>query len=337
MRKIIRLSLILLGFLGVVSLYANFLHPLFFFGKKPLVNTNSAFLAKGRDIAFTSGDVTLKGKIFTKAPQGAKVPLIVFCVGSGPNSSHATSYARMLDTMFLQNLPMDSIALLCFDKRGIGESDGDWYNASFEQRAADAKAAADYGATLPFVDPKRIIIVGHSQGGWIVQLALAQYPETFVGGISMAGPVFSVRRQLVNDRSSSLACHGMDTVSAIKKAEWEVSRDITFSMLFPFMENWKQLQVIKDFEPAPYLKKIKTPILLLWGSQDPLVSPQWCREALAANFPQGLPANFDTLTITGANHGFKIAGCCYEGSYAQVPYAAACKVAMLSWIRKKFL
>jgi predicted peptidase len=40
----------------------------------------------------------------------------------------------------------------------------------------------------------RLYIVGHSQGGWIVQVALANYPTVFAGGISMAGPTFSVRK-----------------------------------------------------------------------------------------------------------------------------------------------
>jgi len=83
---------------------------------------------------------------------------------------------------------MDSVAVLYFDKRGIGQSEGKWFNTSFEERAADVKAAADYLKTLSNIDTNKIAVVGHSQGG-----CLAKYPKTFAGGISMAGPTFSAK------------------------------------------------------------------------------------------------------------------------------------------------
>ncbi|NIG55078.1 S9 family peptidase [Chitinophaga sp. Cy-1792] len=336
MKKVFVFILTLIALVATISLYANFLHPRIFFKKAALSRVNEAFLKKGAPITFQSGNTMLKGTVFTNAPAGRKVPLIVFCVGSA-GSSYRSNYATMLDTMFLQNLPMDSIALLCFDKRGIGESDGNWYDADFEQRAADAKAAADFGAGLPFVDSSRIIIAGHSQGGWISQVALAKYPARFAAGISMAGPVFSVRKQLVNDYYIKYLCEeSLTSEEALTKAEKQVDLDVMLASFFPFQQNWKQLQVIKNFDPADYLRNIHAPILFLWGTEDALVRPEWCRESMQHYFPQGMPVNFDTLTITGANHSFKLADRCFHGSYSQVPYADDCKEAMLKWLRQYF-
>ncbi|WP_158563226.1 alpha/beta hydrolase family protein [Chitinophaga silvatica] len=337
MKKFIKLLLVLFLFIAVVSLYANYLHPHFFFKKVLSSKTDTAFLNKGKDISFRSGDAVLKGKIFTNASGDRKIPLIVFCVGSGDGST-ISNYAKMIDTLFLQNLPMDSIAVLCFEKRGLQASEGDWYTADFEQRAADAKSAADFAATLPYIDPHHIAIAGHSQGGWITQVGLAQYPEIFSAGISLAGPVFPVRQQLVNDYVSQYHCaEGLNEADAMKKAERQVSMNIFITRLFPFQPNWKQLQVIKDFDPGIYLKKINSPILFLWGSNDPLVSPEWCKASLKKYFPGNIPGNFDTLTITGASHSFKLADLCYHGPSSQVPYAPECKEVLLNWVRKKLL
>ncbi|RAJ76595.1 hypothetical protein CLV59_108114 [Chitinophaga dinghuensis] len=336
LKKFVKLLLALFLLIALVSLYANMLHPRLFFGKKALSSPDTTAMNKGRDITFNSGGAALKGKIFTTAPSERKVPLIVFCVGSGDGST-MRNYAKMIDTLLLQNLPMDSIAVLCFEKRGLGASEGDWYSADFEQRAADAKAAADYAATLPYIDGHRMAIAGHSQGGWITQVGLAQYPETFVAGISMAGPAFPVREQLVNDYVNQYRCAGANEADAMKKAERQVSMDLFVTRFFPFQPNWAQLQVIKDFDPGIYLKKINAPILFLWGSHDALVSPEWCKASLKKYFPGNIPANFDTLTITGATHSFKLADICYHGPSSQVPYAPECKEALLSWVRKKLL
>lgn len=72
---------------------------------------------------------------------------------------------------------MNDYALVYFDKRGVGKSEGLWYNTTFEQRALDAKNVALAIQKFEFVDHKNIYVIGHSQGGWIAQIALAEYPE----------------------------------------------------------------------------------------------------------------------------------------------------------------
>src|SRR5690606_4139493 len=91
------------------------------------------------------------------------------------------------------------IALVHFDKRGIGNSTGKWYKTTLEERAEDVKEVAKFLSKIEYIDTSKIYVVGHSQGGWIVQYCLANYGEFFAGGISMAGATFSVRKQLIND------------------------------------------------------------------------------------------------------------------------------------------
>ncbi|MEO5945186.1 MAG: alpha/beta fold hydrolase [Chitinophagaceae bacterium] len=320
-----------------LSLYANFIHTELFSTRNELSDLDTTSYEKGIPISFKSSKYILKGNLLAPKTPGKKFPVIIFSVGSAI-SSYASNYTKFLDSLFEKNLPMDSVALLYFDKRGIGQSEGKWFNTSFEERAADVKAAADYLKTLSNIDTNKIAIVGHSQGGWIVQICLAKYPETFVGGISMAGPTFSVKKQLINDYQTKIICvENLDSIKANRKAEKNVRRDLFFTSLFPFKENWKQLKVIKRFEPGNYLKKIKQPILLMFAENDALVYPNWCLKELSHVFPDGLPYNFDTMVIKGVNHGFMISSLCYKGSFKTIPYADDCKKAILNWTRQILL
>jgi len=320
-----------------LSLYANFVHNEIFSSRNELSNLDTTSYGKGIPVSFKSGKYTLKGNLLLPKLSGRKYPVIIFSVGSGL-SSYASNYTKLLDSLFEQNLPLDSVAVLYFDKRGIGQSEGKWFNTSFEERAADVKAAADYLKTLSTIDTNKIAVVGHSQGGWIVQICLAKYPETFVGGISMAGPTYSLKKQLINDYQSKFICaENLDSIKANRKAEKSVNRDLFFTSLFPFKDGWKQLQVIKNFEPSSYLKKIGKPILFMFAENDALVYPNWCLKELSNVFPDGLPHNFDTMVIKGANHGFKMSSLCFNGSFKTIPYSDDCKKAILNWTRQFLL
>ncbi len=337
MKKVKKILITSILLILTLSLYANFVHNEIFTSRNKLPLLDTTFYGKGEPVSFKSGKYTLKGNLLVPQSDGRKYPAIIFIVGSGL-SSHASNYAKLLDSLFEQNLPLDSIALLYFDKRGIGQSEGKWFNTSFEERAADVKAAADYLKTLTNIDTNKIAVVGHSQGGWIAQICLAKYPETFVGGISMAGPTFSIKKQLINDYQSKFICaENLDSIKANRKAEKSVNRDLFLTSLFPFKDGWKQLKVIKNFEPSSYLKKIDKPILLMFAENDALVYPSWCKKELSNVFSDGLPHNFDTIVIKGANHGFKISSLCYNGSFKTIPYPDECKTALLNWTRQYLL
>ena len=73
------------------------------------------------------------------------------------------------------------VAVLAYDKRGIGKSGGLYpgespTGATIDQLARDAAAAARFLTTRAEVDPARIGLAGHSQAGWIMPLAATREP-----------------------------------------------------------------------------------------------------------------------------------------------------------------
>ena len=56
--------------------------------------------------------------------------------------------------------------MLIYDKRGVGESTGDWRTATFSDLAEDALGAVELLKEHQQIDPSRIGLFGLSQGGW---------------------------------------------------------------------------------------------------------------------------------------------------------------------------
>lgn len=279
--------------------------------------------------------VKLDGYILRDRTVSKPQPAIIFIVGSGEGST-LNNYKSTTEFFFDNNLLAKGFAVAYFDKRGLGESEGVWYSTTFEQRALDARNVALHLHDYDFINPEQIYVVGHSQGGWIVQIALAEYPDLFAGGISMAGPTFSVRQQMINDTASKLSCEeGLSEAEAFDKASSKVKRDLFFISLIGWRGNLRQLNLIKGFEPKPYLQAINKPLLMLFGENDPLVSPRLSLEALDSIFAGNIPAHLEYYVGAGEEHSFKIAPKCFNGKWQELPFSTQTRDKIIQWLTRQ--
>ncbi|MFT7288292.1 MAG: alpha/beta superfamily hydrolase [Halieaceae bacterium] len=116
---------------------------------------------------------------------GSPFPGVVFLHGSGPQTRDANRWA----TFALAEL---GVASVIYDKRGVGESEGNFVGASLEDLARDGIAAAEFLRAQPGVSI--VGFAGHSQGGWIGPLAGSLWsPTAFV--ISSSGPAVAPSRE----------------------------------------------------------------------------------------------------------------------------------------------
>ncbi len=297
------------------------------------INFMAADSKDSLNISFLSDGYRLEGKLIKPANPEGKVPAIIFLSGSGGNSSYARDYKKFLNFFLETPFHNQDVSFLYFDKRGVGPSEGKWYKTNFEDRAIDAKSAAEYLKTLPFIDEEKIYLVGHSQGGWIVQIALSKYPDLFAGGVSMAGPTFGVKKQVINEYQSKFICaEDLSAELALKKATKKVKRDLTLISLLPLKEDWKQLNLIKNFEPASYLVNNQKPILLMFAENDALVNPLSSLEDLEKLFPIGIPQNIKTHISLGENHSFKSSPLCYKGKWSDLQFSDKSRNVMRDWL-----
>lgn len=147
------------------------------------------------DVTFQSGDVSLAGRLLLPKGRG-RHPAVVFAHGSGPQDQAS-------GLPFVHFLVERGIAILGYDKRGVGGSGGDWKQSGFETLADDLLAGVRFLKGRPEIDPKRIGILGVSQGGWLGPLAASRSKGVaFV--VSVSGPGVSPAEQ-ENDRIGNAA------------------------------------------------------------------------------------------------------------------------------------
>ncbi|HKY61396.1 MAG TPA: alpha/beta fold hydrolase, partial [Gemmatimonadota bacterium] len=128
---------------------------------------------------FPSGEIELAGTLILPPWRGPH-PAVVFLHGSGPEGRWASRYLA-------RRLVREGFAALIWDKRGVGGSAGSWEEAGFEDLAEDAAAAVAFLRSHPEIDPDRVGIHGHSQGGTISPLAAVRSEADFVIGSAAGG------------------------------------------------------------------------------------------------------------------------------------------------------
>ena len=124
----------------------------------------------------------------------AAVPAVVIGHGSGRATKES---CRRLADGFLQR----GFAALCYDKRGVGQSTGEYSSVGpqnshqmFALLAEDMAAGVRLLRRHPAIDGARVGLAGVSQAGWIIPLAASYVRPAFM--IILSGPAVSVGEEI---------------------------------------------------------------------------------------------------------------------------------------------
>lgn len=113
------------------------------------------------EVSFRSADgVELAGTLLMPEGDGPHAA-VVMLHGSGPENRSGPGY-RVLSN----HIARSGVAVLFYDKRGVGESSGDFESALYRDFITDAIAAVDYLAQREDIDASRIGLHSNSEGGW---------------------------------------------------------------------------------------------------------------------------------------------------------------------------
>ncbi|MGY6663026.1 MAG: alpha/beta hydrolase family protein [Glycocaulis sp.] len=240
--------------------------------------------------------VALAGTLHLPAPSDTPAPAVILYPGSQASTNLPGLAAH---------LAAQGIVALDLNKRGVAGSGGHWSDETIERQADDALAAYAFLQTRPEVDAARIGIAGHSQGGWVAQLAAAREPELgFI--ILLAGPTQTVREQILTDERYHLTGWGVPPAEV----------DARIDMFGDFMEaaltnpavcspqGGHYLCGLFRYDPEDALSAIQVPVLALYGENDPMTPPELNEadlRAALAHLPEGA---LTTRVFESANHVF---------------------------------
>lgn len=129
-----------------------------------------------RPVRFASKDATLAGTLIlppdTMTGDGP-FPAMVTVHGSGRATREVPRYIGEL-------FARAGVATLVYDKRGTGESSGDFGAATVADFAADAAAAVKAAMEDPAIDASRVGVMVASQGGLLVPRIVEENPDVAV-------------------------------------------------------------------------------------------------------------------------------------------------------------
>jgi dipeptidyl aminopeptidase/acylaminoacyl peptidase len=121
-------------------------------------------------ISFFNQNLKLVGTLYKPGGEAPYPAIVVHPASAGERTDPFYDHLK-------SELPRHGIAVLVFDRRGSGTSEGNPQTAEFEDLAGDVIAAVDALATRPDIDRSRIGLHGTSQGAWIAPIVAARKPE----------------------------------------------------------------------------------------------------------------------------------------------------------------
>jgi pimeloyl-ACP methyl ester carboxylesterase len=178
-------------------------------------------------------------------------PFRVSCSFTGPDAWAASTSSVTFATSC-------GLAVLSYDKRGVGASSGvyeqrggDGAEATLRRLAGDAARAFDALSATSGVDRERLGLFGASQAGWVIPLAaeLTRTPPKF--HVILSGPAVSTGAE---QYYSDLTSDGTGPPPVSDRAEVE-----RLTLAF----NGRP-----GFDPLPFLKATRVPTLWLLGARD---------------------------------------------------------------------
>jgi dipeptidyl aminopeptidase/acylaminoacyl peptidase len=216
-------------------------------------------------------------------PKGAsaasKVPAVVLVHG-GPGGQSRRGYSAMI-----QHLVNNGYGVYAINNRGSSGYGKTFYHLDDKKHGdvdlKDVVASRKFLASLGWVDPARIGIMGGSYGGYMVAAALAFAPDAFDVGIDIFG---------VTNWSRTLAS---------TPAWWAAFREALFDEMGNPETDGERHRAIS---PLFHAMNIRKPLLVVQGANDPRVLKVESDELVAAVKANKVPVEY--LVFPDEGHGF---------------------------------
>lgn len=277
------------------------------------VSSRSVPISRPNDekVNIPSNGFSLAGTLSRPAQAGAPRLLAVVLVGgSGPTDRDGLAYGIPLLGQIAGALADAGFLVVRYDKRGIGQSGGRAEAAALADYADDVRAAVKLLSSRKDVDPKRIAVIGHSEGGFVALLAAAK--DTHIAavgliatpGITGSDIVLAQQQRLLN-RSKMSVEEKQAKVDEQKRIHEAVITGKGLELLPPGVRRAvdnAEFQSLLTSDPAKIMPRVRQPLLIVQGERDTEVEPHNADrlETLARTRKNAPPV--DVVKVPGINH-----------------------------------
>jgi len=298
---------------------------------------------------YTSEDVTFLNDKYNinlagtlTVPDGTgPFPAVILITGSGAQNRNEEIMGHKPFMVIADYLSRNGIAVLRYDDRGVGKSQGDYTKATSFDLATDAEAAFNYLKNDSRINKNVLGLMGHSEGGLIAPIVASANPDiSFI--VSLAGPgvpgeqiihhqsadfnrasgidenqieesvsnnrkLFAVLKKESDNKKASEKMIALYKEILLKKKtspeDIEKSLKQVQASLNPSTLTWFRYFIMTD--PADFWKKVKCPVLALNGEKDIQVAADENLTAIEKTLKSSGNNSVKTVKLPGLNHLFQ--------------------------------
>jgi uncharacterized protein len=226
--------------------------------------------------------------------------------------------------------------------RGVGKSTGEFTPATTADFAMDAEAEVAYLMTRSDIDPRKIGLIGHSEGGIIAPMVAAR--NTNVAFIVMMAGTGVPGEDIAVAQCEAIAIASGDSPKAAAKLAAEerkllkmvaarkndaalkeklkkkLAGDLPEAQLGLvvnlYLSPWARF--FQTYDPATALRQVTCPVLAINGERDTQVPPKLNLPAIRKALTQAGNQHFETVELPGLNHLFQTAKTGAPAEYAGI-------------------
>ena len=299
--------------------------------------------------------VRLAGTLTLPPGRKKRFPAVLLVTGSGAQDRNETMLGHRPFLVLADYLTRRGIAVLRVDDRGIGGSYGASGSDTSASFAGDVEAGIEFLAKRKDIDPTRIGLIGHSEGGMIAPMVAAKSSNVaFI--VLMAAPgvkgeklleqqaalvakargasdeMIALNRE-TQEKMFELLRQGKDyiaTESELREiwgeAKNKMSADDIRAMGDPDVVARQQIRAVMSpwfryflaYDPREALEHTRCPVLAINGELDLQVPPRQNLPAIEAALKTGGNPDFTVTELPSLNHLFQTAQTGSPAEYAKI-------------------
>jgi len=244
---------------------------------------NRAYLAPMKPVKYPSSDA-LEIPAFLTLPKGIEaknLPVVIVPHGGpwGRDTWGYNAFAQFLANRGYAVLQPNFRASTGYGKKFLDSGNKEWGGKMQD----DVTWGAKYLIAQGIADPKRVGIMGGSYGGYATLAGVAFTPDLYAAGVSIVGP------------------SNLITLLESIPPYWEQIRKVFYERMGDPNTPEGKAQLLRQ-SPLTAAGKIKTPLLVIQGANDPRVNKRESDQIVIALRDRGFPVEY--LVAPDEGHGF---------------------------------
>jgi uncharacterized protein len=288
-----------------------------------VVREDVASVAARQETVFREGDETVRVPAtgFTIAgtvsrPQairpGERRPAVVLVPGSGRVDRDEVVAGIPIFGQLASALADAGYVVIRYDKRGVGQSGGREESATLEDYAEDVRSVVRFMSRRRDVDPRRITVVGHSEGGWTGLLAasrekrIARLAMLATPGTTGAALVLE-QQQRTLERSALTEAEKQERVALQQKIQQAVLTGTGWDGIPEPLRRQADtpwFASLLAFDPARVMPRVRQPLLIVQPELDRQVPAHHATRLAELAKARRRQAPVEVTTLPGLNHLF---------------------------------